>query len=229
MNRSSTGKIARLPGDIRRQINLRLFNGKSAGDILPWLNELPEVKEVLAAEFAGAPVNDRNLSNWRVTGYRRWQMEQGRLAVMKERGEYAANMAEAAGGNISRGVAAAASGRILELLDGDPGEKPAPEDLVKVGTVAARLLRAEQNAVRLKIAQERLRQQEVQLLLMRDRTQRDDVAIALRVLADARAKQIAAATTNNAEKIEFLGRHLFGKLWEPRPIPTSQPSAAGAN
>jgi len=225
MNRSSTGKIARLPADIRQQINLRLFNGKSAGDILPWLNGLPAVKEILAAQFDAAPVSDRNLSNWRATGYRRWQLEQSRLTLIKERAEYAANMAEAAGGNISRGAAAAASEKILELLDENDEEKPAPENLLKAGTVAARLLRAEQNAVRLKIAQERLRQQEIQLLLLRDRTQRDDVAIALRVLGDAEAERIAAAPINNAGKIELLGRHMFGKLWEPRPIPTPENSS----
>jgi hypothetical protein len=216
--RASTGKIARLPANIRSEINLRLFNGKSGGNILPWLNGLIEVKEVLTAEFRGAPINDRNLSNWRTTGYRRWQAEQNRLTRMKERGQYATDMAEAAGGNISRGAAVAASEKLLELLDENDEEKTAPEDLVKVGTVAARLLRTEQNAVRLKIAQERLRQQEIQLLLMRDRTQRDDVAIALHVLGDAVAERIAAAPINNAEKIELLGRHMFGKLWEPRPI-----------
>ncbi|HUE36021.1 MAG TPA: hypothetical protein VMO20_01420 [Candidatus Acidoferrum sp.] len=222
--RASVGKIARFPADIRRQINLRLFNGQCGPEILAWLNDLPAVREILTAGFAGAPVTKQNLSNWRATGYRRWQLEQNRLTVMKDRGQYAADIAEAAGGNISRGAAAAASERILELLDDDSGEKTDPEALLKVGTVAARLLRAEQNAVCLKIAQERLRQQEIQLLLMRDRTQRDDVAIALRVLGDAVAEQIAAAPINNAEKIELLGRHMFGKLWEPRPIPSPSSS-----
>jgi hypothetical protein len=217
------GKIARLPADIREEINTRLYDGKSGPDILAWLNELPVVKEILAAKFSGVPVNEPNLSNWRATGYRRWQWEQDRLARMKERGLYATNMADAAGGSIARGTAATASEKILELLDEDPGEKVAPADLIKAGHVAARLLHAEQNAIRLKISHERLRQHELQLLLMRDRIQRDDTAIGLRVLGKAQAEKIAAAPVNNAVKIELLGRDMFGLLWEPRPMTAGPP------
>jgi hypothetical protein len=217
-----------IPADLRQQLNLRLFNGQRGRDLLAWLNELPVVKEILAAQFDGAPVTKQNLSNWRATGFRRWQWEQDRLARMKERGLYAANMAEAAGGSIARGTAASASNKILELLDADSGEKVAPGDLVKAGNVAARLLHAEQNAVRLKISQERLRQQEIQLLLMRDRIQRDDTAIGLRVLGKAQAEKIAAAPINHAVKLELLGREMFGLLWEPRPM-TAEPPAQPAS
>ena len=215
---ASTGKIARLPADIREEINTRLYNGKSAPDILAWLNELPSVKEILAAQFGGATINHQNLSNWRTTGYRRWLAEQTNLGTMKDLGKYAAEMADAAGGSISRGVAAVAAGKILEFLE-TPYEQTTPENLVKLANASARLCRSEQNAIRVKIANERLRQQERHLLLMRDKHQRDRVTLALHILGDARAKEIEAADCDNAEKIELLGLYLFGDLWEPRLIP----------
>ena len=111
-SRASIGKIACFPHQIREELNLRLFNGQRGPEILPWLNELPAVKEILAARFAGAPVNDQNFSNWRKSGYRCWLNEQKKLTAMKNLGEYATGMAVAAGENISRGAAVVASGNL---------------------------------------------------------------------------------------------------------------------
>ena len=55
------GKIARLPGGIRAQLNTRLQDGEEGKEIILWLNSLPEVKEVLAKKFDGRPINDQNL------------------------------------------------------------------------------------------------------------------------------------------------------------------------
>jgi len=55
------GKIARLPGDIRAQLNTRLQDGAEGKEIVLWLNSLPEVKEVLVKMFDGRPINDQNL------------------------------------------------------------------------------------------------------------------------------------------------------------------------
>ena len=222
--RASIGKIASLPADIREEINTRLYNGQHGPEILPWLNGLPPVKEILAARFAGAPVNDPNLSSWRASGYRRWLAEQKDLAAIKNLGKHAADMANAAGGGICRGAAAIASGKILEFLQKTPDDNATPEELIKLTTAAAHLLKGEQNGVRLTIAHERLRQQERHLLLMRDKHQRDRVALALHILGDAHAKEIEAADCDNAEKIELLGLYLFGDLWEPRLIPQNPPN-----
>ena len=53
------GKIARLPGDIRSQLNSRLQDGAEGRQIVRWLNSLPEVKEVLAEHFDGHPITVR--------------------------------------------------------------------------------------------------------------------------------------------------------------------------
>jgi len=223
--RAHVGKIGRLPADIREELNLRLYNGKGGPDILPWLNELPRVKEILTARFGGAPINDKNLSNWRDDGYERWLARQDKLGSTKNTAKYASEIAEADCGKIARGAVAIASEKILEFLE-TPGEKATPENLVKFANASTRLCRSEQNAVRLKIAQERLRQQERHLLLMRDKHQRDTVAILLRYLNDARAKEIEASDCDFAEKIELLGHHMYGDIWEPRQFPPLESAPA---
>src|SRR6266404_1408251 len=73
------GKIARLPTDIREQINSRLENGEEGISILTWLNSLPEVQAVLAEVFDSRPVNEVNLSDWKQGGYRDWLVRQDAL------------------------------------------------------------------------------------------------------------------------------------------------------
>ncbi len=43
-----TGKIARLPQAVRRELNQRLANAERGTKLVVWLNELPEVLEVLS-------------------------------------------------------------------------------------------------------------------------------------------------------------------------------------
>jgi hypothetical protein len=73
------GKIARLPLEVREQLNQRLRQGQKARQIILWLNGLPEVQAVLAAEFQGQPINEDNFSHWKNGGYRAWLEEQTSL------------------------------------------------------------------------------------------------------------------------------------------------------
>ncbi len=82
MNSTRTGKIARLPKSIRDQINLRLQDGQTAKPILDWLNNLPEVQQVLHTLFDGRPFNPTNLSQWRRGGYRDWLTAQDALSLL---------------------------------------------------------------------------------------------------------------------------------------------------
>ncbi|MGA3267891.1 MAG: hypothetical protein ABSE16_13835 [Verrucomicrobiota bacterium] len=61
MNRN--GKIARLPGVIRDELNRRLQDGEPGKNLVQWLNGLPKVKKLLADQFAGRPIARQNLSN----------------------------------------------------------------------------------------------------------------------------------------------------------------------
>src|SRR5437870_4077325 len=78
-----TGKIARLPHDIREQINERLLDGHSALSILPWLNDLPEVQAILQAEFDSKPINAVNLTAWRAGGFRDWFLRQQAVELIQ--------------------------------------------------------------------------------------------------------------------------------------------------
>ncbi len=72
MNEVPKGKIGRLPKAIQEQVNRRLEQGEVARTLVTWLNALPEVQAVLAAEFAGKPIREQNLSEWRKNGYQKW-------------------------------------------------------------------------------------------------------------------------------------------------------------
>jgi len=70
------GKIARLPREIREQLNRRLEDGEPGPQVLSWLNEHPNVRRILERDFGGRPVNEQNLSEWRQGGFRDWQRHQ---------------------------------------------------------------------------------------------------------------------------------------------------------
>lgn len=74
--RTRRGKIARLPTRIRHELNVRLENGEPGPELLAWLNALPEVQAVLAAQFGGRPIRQQNLSEWRLGGWQDWMQEQ---------------------------------------------------------------------------------------------------------------------------------------------------------
>ena len=68
-----TGKIARLPKNIREELNQRLDDGRLGAELVEWLNSLQEVQAVLAKNFEGRAIREGNLSEWRKGGYRDWQ------------------------------------------------------------------------------------------------------------------------------------------------------------
>jgi hypothetical protein len=92
------GKIARLPRNIRDELNHRLENGETSGMILPWLNALPTVQAVLAAEFQASLINGQNLSNWRKGGYQDWLKQQERRNLVRELTANAKELASEADG-----------------------------------------------------------------------------------------------------------------------------------
>jgi len=77
------GKIARLPRDVREQLNRRLQNGEPGTKLVDWLNSIPEAQAVLAAEFEGRAVSEQNLSEWKAGGYRDWLLQQEALELVR--------------------------------------------------------------------------------------------------------------------------------------------------
>ncbi len=81
---SRIGKIARLPLDIREQLNRRLQDGEIGRELVVWLNSAPEVQAALKAEFGEGPVNEQNLSDWRTGGYEDWLVQQETMAQVNQ-------------------------------------------------------------------------------------------------------------------------------------------------
>src|SRR5277367_6782854 len=78
------GKIARLPREIREELNRRLQNGEQGIPLLAWLNARPEVSALLARDFDGSAVSKQNLCEWRAGGFAEWQARQETLAQARE-------------------------------------------------------------------------------------------------------------------------------------------------
>ena len=84
METSRRGKIARLPREVREQLNRRLADGEPGKPLVAWLNGLTEVQAVLAAEFGGNAIREQNLSEWKQGGYQEWLSQQEALEVARQ-------------------------------------------------------------------------------------------------------------------------------------------------
>lgn len=82
--KSRNGKIAALPEHVRLELNNRLVNGAKGPELLPWLNGLPAVRDVLDRHFAGRDINHQNLTAWRAGGYRDWMFRRELLMASLE-------------------------------------------------------------------------------------------------------------------------------------------------
>ena len=87
MNLTRNGKIARLPLAVRQELNRRLDEGEQGKKLVVWLNGLPEVQAIVAAEFVGKPIREQNLSEWKQRGYRDWVAQQEALEIAERLGE----------------------------------------------------------------------------------------------------------------------------------------------
>ena len=111
------GKIARLPAQLRKEINRRLFDGQGAPVILPWLNSQPEAIAIWEELFEGVPCSPQNLSEWKLGGYKEWRKSQDRLEDLKELSNYAIGIVKAANGTLSDAAATIAAGHIVETME----------------------------------------------------------------------------------------------------------------
>lgn len=79
-----TGKIARLPHEIREEVNHRIEDGEPAAPLLKWLNARPGVWDVLWEHFEGRAITEQNLSEWRQRGYQEWQRRRETRELARE-------------------------------------------------------------------------------------------------------------------------------------------------
>ena len=94
MKGTRTGKIARLPREIRDELNRRLDEGKAGKKIVVWLNGLPEVEAIIATEFNGKPIREQNVSEWKKGGYLDHVTQQETLQIAKCLAEDAAQWSD---------------------------------------------------------------------------------------------------------------------------------------
>jgi hypothetical protein len=90
------GKIARLPRPLRERINQALYQRFPAVRIVQELNQMPEVKAVLAEHFDGRPILPQNISEWKQGGYRDWLHRRQILDQKRELGDDAKDLANTA-------------------------------------------------------------------------------------------------------------------------------------
>ena len=117
-----TGKIARMPREIREQLNRRLADGEPGIRLIEWLNGLPDTQKVLVADFGGRDISEQNLSEWRSGGHQDWLARQGMLACARELAADAGELAVASEGSLADHLAKVLSVRYAALMCGWNGE-----------------------------------------------------------------------------------------------------------
>jgi hypothetical protein len=121
-----TGKIARLPREVREELNRRLGDGEKGKKLVTWLNSLPEVQVVLKTEFDGRPINEPNLTEWKKGGYREWLDQQEAKDLVPLLADEADELNPATGPPLTDRMAVWLAARLMvvvrRLAVADPGD-----------------------------------------------------------------------------------------------------------
>jgi hypothetical protein len=116
------GKIARLPREVRQELNQRLEQSEPSPQLLAWLNALPEVKKVLRDDFDGVPISKQNLSQWRQGGFEEWLAREELWAGVRDMAEFTTEINADREGVLADGVATVLAARFAGLLTHWDGE-----------------------------------------------------------------------------------------------------------
>ena len=215
----SRGKIGSLPFRLREQVNLRLLDGQVDSEILPWLNALAEVQSRMEDRFNSEPISAMNLSSWRTGPYQRWLEERKEIAATKELANFSAGLADAAGGRMSAGAKAIATGRIMARLQ-KMGDDTKLETLLDTIRAVKDLHAGDVADSKVNLEQQRMQQSERQLVLQEDKFRLEVGTLILKHIADAEVQRIAASKADQSVKMDQLILH----IWGSRP---NQPAAPG--
>ncbi len=158
MNRN--GKIARLPQDIREQLNRRLQDNEPGDTLLEWLNGLEAVQKVMKEQFEGKAINKQNLSEWRMGGFAEWVLGQEVVYEAQNMEEMSHSLDAVTGAALPDRLATVLAGRYASLLarwDGEVTEAFTKKQraLGPLCREICALRRSHHNAIRTKIATER--------------------------------------------------------------------------
>jgi hypothetical protein len=215
MDSTRKGKIATLPAKIREEINRRLHDGEQAKQILPWLNADKDVLRVLDETWHEQPVTPQNLSEWRNGGYQDWLKQNERVEQIKVLADYSYKLAQA-GGSLSKGAAAIAGGRILQLLekvvDGEvPTVTTEEGDEVPVEFDLEKLVNAVATLGHVEVAHIRESRQSKALDLDVQRFRRQTAEMFIKFYKDRRAKEIMERKGDHEVQVKDLVGVMFGE------------------
>ena len=220
-----TGKIGRLPKSLRDQLGHRLEDGLAGPEILAWLNQLPEVQQILDDHFDGRPITEQNLSDWRQAGHLEWiRREEARQAIVGL-AEQADDVNDLVGGRHLVDefalVVVAEIHRLSRLLLSDEVDlEKRWKRLREINRELGQLRKQDHEASKLRLAEERcaldvLKEQKNEL---RARQFGVDAALRQRIQVKIQANQAAWD-----EQMASLQRRLDAALVR-RPAPVSEPA-----
>jgi len=158
-SRTRNGKIARLPLAIRWQLNQRLQDGQPGQQLVQWLNGLPEVQVVIAAQFDGQPIGEKNLSRWKNGGYQSWAEEQKTMEEVAALFEQSNGLQEAAQDGLTDRLALVLAAKMaaeLNRLDSVPDGESKSRKWRELLAGLAVLRRGEFHLERLRLERERI-------------------------------------------------------------------------
>lgn len=211
-----TGKIARLPKAVRDTLNRRLHDGEPGKRLAAWLNLLPEVRAVLAAEFAGRPITENNLSEWKTGGYREWELQQEALERARNLTEQADELRATAGAMADQlaVVLAVRYAAALAEWDGDPeaGNGKKLRVLRALCEDVVELRRGDHSAARLKLEQERRAEE-------RERTEEEVLTHFHEWVKRTAIREAILADRKSPEELERKIREIFGMAPKVEPAP----------
>ena len=215
MNVTRNGKIARLPKAVREELNRRLSDGEPGKELVAWLNGLPEVQSMVAAEFGGRAVREQNLSEWKQGGYEEWLRQQEALELVRHLSAEADDLKVASGEPLSDKLGLWLAARYAvatrKLADENHGELDW-QRLRELCSDVVALRRGDHSAARLKMEQARLDRE-------RDETEEEAVAHFQRWAKNPAVREMICGHCVSPEERERRLRAIFG-------LPTPQPPEA---
>jgi hypothetical protein len=178
------GKIARLPRLLRDELIRRLAANEEGASLLDWLNASPDVKALLARDFAGEPITKQNLHEWRDGGLLEWQARQDLFAEAADLTDANGEWDALAANDFTERLAAVLVVRYANALAGwnggdDEAFRLKLRDLRRFNQDLAVLRRYNQTAARLKMEQ---------LPFYREEEQRAEAAASARRQSEAGAR-----------------------------------------
>jgi hypothetical protein len=212
---SGKGKIARLPYQVRQELNVRLQDGQQPADVLAWLNALPEARAALKGKkFGGGKsarpaITEQNLSEYRRPGgpFEEWAANQDRVEAVKRLSEFACRLAEATGGDLNAAAVQICGGKILEAI-----ETSEDGDRVAIADALARLNKSEADKLNARTRQAALPLLAQRTALEQEKFQRQTAELFLKWYSDKRAREIAEGKGTADHKIAEIRQLMYGTV-----------------